>query len=193
MNCFEDVVWQKIGSKKPAGVSEKLIASIKEGAKVLDIGCASGDTAELIDNSVEYYGLDKSEKLIKQAKYKRLKAKFFVGDAENINFADESFDYILSECTLSLCNTEKTANEINRLLKPKGMLLISDVYYDLRLINRFVNQGFKLVFFEEQKEAWKQFVLQLIWEGIEIENKQNGDLSYFIAILQKEKRICKKN
>jgi len=96
---------------------------------ILDIGCGDGFCTSFIVNVISYkylIGLDLS--LSKLAKAKEQLESFcgFVGDAEYLPFAENSFDCVFCFETLEhLSNPLKVINEIKKVLKPTGLCFIS--------------------------------------------------------------------
>lgn len=90
--------------------------------RTLDIGCGTGDTLKLLK---DYVGVDISLEMLKIAEsrcFKNLK----LGDAESLPFPDKSFDSALCLfAVLNMCNIEKAAKEMARVLKPGGTAIIS--------------------------------------------------------------------
>lgn len=70
------------------------------GEKILDLGCGTGDLAQQLDElRVDVIGVDRSEKMIDQAKTKYPSIEFSVQDARSLEFQQE-FDAIFSNATL---------------------------------------------------------------------------------------------
>ena len=69
-------------------------------ADVLDVGCGTGAVIELLHDTypdARYTGLDLTSAMIEVASAKGLpNCEFMVGDAENLPFADASFDAVIS-------------------------------------------------------------------------------------------------
>lgn len=83
-------------------------------------------------NWANVFGVDISKKSIELA-IKRSKilntsknCKFEVGDAENLSFDDNCFDFILCYGSLSYFDLDKYFQELKRVLKPKGKLILVD-------------------------------------------------------------------
>lgn len=90
--------------------------------KVLDVGCGTGFGCAMLQKSCEQViGIDISPDAIKYAKQ-----SFIVGDAQNLPFFDSYFDGIAAmEVIEHVHNPGQTMREIYRVLKPKGVLVIS--------------------------------------------------------------------
>ena len=134
--------------KRPAPLFSKLIAydSLK-GKKVLEIGCGLGSHSEMLARSgAQLTAIDLSPTSVASTKrrlhLKQLTADVRVADAENLPFADESFDYIWSWGVIHHSpNTRKCAEEIERVLKPGGKLQI--MLYHRHSLYNWVNVIFR--------------------------------------------------
>jgi len=134
---FENPEFQEIcgDTLHPGGLelTEKGVRACKfrNGAKILDIGCGKGDTANYLSekHGLDITGLDQSEILIEQAKRKYPGLHFEKGDADFLEFSSNSFDGVLMECVLSLCDLkEEVLHECWCVLKEGGKLILSDLY-----------------------------------------------------------------
>ncbi len=97
---------------------------------VLDIACGNGYGSNLLANSGAkfVYGIDYDKESIENAnkKYMQENIKFVLGDAEKIPLGKSSVDTVVSLETLEhLRSPEKFITEISRVLKPRGMLILS--------------------------------------------------------------------
>jgi len=106
---------------------------ILAGERILDLGCGNGRLYELFkDCSIDYYGVDFSEKLIEIAKNHYPKAKFQITDALNLPFPNNFFDKVLSVAVFHQIPSEefrrRFLTEIKRVLKPEGYLILT-VWY----------------------------------------------------------------
>jgi len=104
--------------------------TLKKNDLVLDLGCGSGRHYPIIlEKETVYIGLDSSEKLINIAKKKYPEANFQVGNALNLIFQNNCFDKIYSIAVLHHIPSDKLRveflNEITRVLKPKGLAIIT--------------------------------------------------------------------
>lgn len=103
---------------------------VKDGDKVLDVGCGNGRFLELLKGkNIDYIGIDYSEKLIDIAKNRYPDKKFLVADALNIPFPSNYFDKVFLIAVLHNIPSEehrlKILQEIKKVLKPKGTLILT--------------------------------------------------------------------
>ena len=115
--------------------------------KVLDIGCWTGQFEKLASKYTrEIWGIDPGVEAIKAAKKLVPNAKFKIGDALNLNFKNKYFDTvtILDVIEHIPNNTEgKCLQEISRVLKPNGHLIISTPYN--HPLSTFMDPAFYLI------------------------------------------------
>ena len=109
------------------------IAKQKNPRKILDIATGTADIAIMLSNikNCEIIGLDISSKMIEIGKTKVNKLNLYkkirldIGDAENIKYADDSFDIVtVGYGVRNFENLNKGLNEIYRVLKKNGTLII---------------------------------------------------------------------
>lgn len=101
--------------------------------KVLEIGCGPGiDSVQFASAGADVWGVDLSSKAIELCRSHLIlrgfqdKAKqFFVGNAENLDFKDRSFDVVYSHGVLHhTVDTTRSIEEVRRVLKPNGEAII---------------------------------------------------------------------
>jgi ubiquinone/menaquinone biosynthesis C-methylase UbiE len=132
----QEEIWDKIASKwnrfrtKSHEDVEKFLD--KQKGKVLDLGCGSGRNFRKLDK-VELTGVDFSQELLKYAKEnaekKNVTVDLIEAEAFNLPLDDSSFDAVLFYAVLHCIDTaekrKKSLEEIHRILKPKGKVLLS--------------------------------------------------------------------
>ncbi len=103
-------------------------ASIGPGDKLLDVACAGADTASAVSElGASYFGVDLSLKSLSSGPEGRLAA----AEAERLPFADARFDAVMVQCAFcTFANKPAVAQEMVRVLKPGGRLIIADVTLD---------------------------------------------------------------
>ncbi len=102
---------------------------IGEGDKVLDLGCGAGGISEYISDATGAHvtGLDYAATAIETADNrtsdKRDRLAFVQGDMNSLDFADRSFDKIVSIDTIYwVADIDEALTSINRLVKPGGRM-----------------------------------------------------------------------
>jgi ubiquinone/menaquinone biosynthesis C-methylase UbiE len=114
------------------------LAGIKPGDTVLDVACGTGNltlTAQTYAGpGGKVYGIDAAPEMIEVARDKAsrsgLAVIFEVGLAEQLDFADGTFDVVISRLAIHHLPDDlkrKAFAEILRVLKPGGHLLIADL------------------------------------------------------------------
>ncbi|GAI07822.1 unnamed protein product, partial [marine sediment metagenome] len=77
-------------------------------------------------DSCEGVGIDISEKAIKKSKERYPRFEYFVADATNLPFPENSFDYVIcSEVIEHIPEDEKAISEVKRVLKNNGIFIIT--------------------------------------------------------------------
>ena len=101
---------------------------IKKGARVLDVGCATGDFIKVSEDKFDIWGLDISEFAVNQARLNNphVSDKIRAGKIEDQDFPDNFFDAIcLWDVIEHLWDPKETVTKLARMLKPGGILAIS--------------------------------------------------------------------
>lgn len=158
------------------------------GARVLDVGCGRGATVERLVSQylLQAVGIDPSEVLLGIGKKRNPELNLILGQGEDLPFPADHMDGVFAECTLSVMNDpDQVLQEIFRVLKPGGWLILNDVYArnpeglkDLKelkidscirrawhkeqLDNKLEEQGFKIINWSDHTNLLTQLTVNLI-------------------------------
>jgi SAM-dependent methyltransferase len=106
--------------------------NIKPGTRVLDVACGTGNTAiPLARGGALVTGVDIASNLIEQARVRAAKegvtATFEEGDAEQLKFADGSFDAIVTMFGAMFApRPERVVAEFLRVCRPGGLIAMGN-------------------------------------------------------------------
>ncbi len=147
---------------------------LSEGSRVLDIGCGKGFFIYDLTNTIpgiDARGIDISEYAITNS-LKSLKNKLQVGDARDLPFEDNSFDFVMSINTihnLSRADCALALQEIERVSRGNSFITV-DAYRNAQE--------------QERMEAWNLTALTMMsveeWKKFFIEVGYTGDFYWFI-------------
>ena len=118
------------------------LAALREGLKVLDVSSGRGTQSIFYakEFGVDVTGVDISEEMVKTAADNAEKAglthkvHFRLGDSQYLPFEDNSFDVVINECAVGIPDdSQKVLNEMVRVVKPGGRILIHESTWRVRL------------------------------------------------------------
>jgi ubiquinone/menaquinone biosynthesis C-methylase UbiE len=118
---------------------------IKPGMKVLDVACGTGNTAiPEAKKGADVIGVDIAANLLEQARARaaaeRLNIKFDEGDVEDLQYADGTFDAVVTMFGAMFApRPDVTASEMIRVTKPGGFIAMGNWTPEA-----FVGQMFKI-------------------------------------------------
>ncbi len=153
---------------------DKYIKSKPQEAMVFDLGCGSGFlVGELQKRGFQAYGSDISREAIEYGKNRGIE-NLKVREGDGVNFPDNYFDLVLALDVLEhIENDSKAIGELNRVLRPGGMAIITVPAY-----------MFLWGVQDEVSRHFRRYTLSKLVEKI----KKNSDLrmvkkSYFNTLL----------
>ena len=113
---------------------------LKEGDKVLDLGCGGGIdvllAAQKVGENGHVTGIDMTDEMLQIARENQAitnitNVDFVKGYLEDLPFEDNSFDCVISNCVINLCEDKgKALSEALRVLKPLGCFVVADIAFD---------------------------------------------------------------
>jgi arsenite methyltransferase len=157
------------------------LARLEPGARVLDLGCGSGESLRLLA-SLGFRALGADPAAV-SCEYPCIPAR-----AEFLPLPDASFDAVLLECSLSIMDKQKQVlDECARVLVPGGHVLVSDLYArapaaicQVRALRRSCvsgmivreeleawlrDAGFSAYLWEDHSAALREFVARFLMQG----------------------------
>src|SRR5437763_8087818 len=119
-----------VGGAHPGGIllTQDILSKekVNDQSVILDAGCGTGQTAAYLYQHYksQVIGIEINpimvEKAISRFEKQQLPISLIQGSIEEIPFADQTFDFILSESVLAFVNKSKALKEFNRVLKKGG-------------------------------------------------------------------------
>jgi ubiquinone/menaquinone biosynthesis C-methylase UbiE len=128
--------------------------------RVLDVACGAGDQLRLLSkNGFDAVGVDMSESMLKVCRRANPADTCLLQDATAMAFHNHCFDLVMVSFALHETEWEsagKILNDIHRVLKPSGHLLVVD-YTDFRETPFYVHQAIRTIEFIAGKRHFRNF------------------------------------
>ena len=159
--------------RREAAMMERLGGKLT-GLRVLEVGCGRGVGTEIIlerfeAGEVQAFDLDPDMVRLARARLARYssdRVRLFVGDAENIEATDESFDAVVDFGIIHHCpNWQRAVAEVRRVLRPRGKFFFEEV------TKQALDRWFYRTFLEhptENRFTASQFVAEVESRGIKV-------------------------
>ena len=147
---------------------------LSKGARLLDMGAGAGETLLLLqERGYQAEGID----LVPRSE---LVGR---GDMLQTGFPGGSLDGVISQCAFFVSGNPGAAlTEARRILKPGGMLLLSDVFFGEPIL-----PGFQILYREDMTPVWREYYIEALWRGELCECEiPRGKSSYLLLIARKE-------
>ncbi len=118
------------------------LAELKAGLKVLDVSSGRGTQSIYYSKEfgVDVVGVDISDEMVNTAASNAQKegldnkAQFRIGDSQSLPFGDNTFDVVINECAVGIPDdSQKVLNEMVRVAKPGGKILIHESTWKVKL------------------------------------------------------------
>ena len=143
----------------------------------LDVGCGNGWVVRKIgslENCKKSIGIDKSKKMINQAKkFSDNKEQFYYSDIESFK-TRQKFDFIFSMESLYYVNSiEKVLRKIYSLLSPGGQFICGTDFYSDNKATRRWKKVMNIQMHLYSKKEWKSLFADA---GFDVKTKQVKDL-----------------
>jgi len=168
---------------------------LKKGQEILDVGVGTGLISVSISKSLsgncKILGIDITDAMLAKAKNNiKMESLGHVislkkASAENLPVENSFFDLVVCVFTIRHTHIERALREFMRVLKPKGRVVIVDLYAPERwgsLSARIVMPIFKLLFMRKKEmsaekrsklltlEEWKTQAMEIGGKEVKIEN-----------------------
>jgi ubiquinone/menaquinone biosynthesis C-methylase UbiE len=153
-----------------------------KGKDILEVGCGRGGGLSYINRYLSpktVTGLDLNSKAIKfcRKNYSKEKNTFLQGNAQQLNFANDSFDVVINvESSHRYNQMNKFLEEVYRVLRPGGYLLLADFrpQDDIEKLNeRLIKSNFKVV--------TNKIITQNVLEALKLSSRETEKLIHTIA------------
>jgi phosphatidylethanolamine/phosphatidyl-N-methylethanolamine N-methyltransferase len=156
---------------------------IKKGDRIIEVGIGTGLSLPLYPDQCKVVGIDITRRMLEKAKEKKEKlgldnVDLFEMDAENITFADNTFDHAVVPFVVSVVpDPEKMVSEIKRITKKDGKIII---------INHFCS---KHVFLSKMEKLFSPLFLKLGWKAAVPIELLSNHCSLHIQDVSKKNRL----
>ena len=156
---------------------------------ILDAGCGEGYGSHLLSEiGSKVIGIDISEEAVRHAKrkYIRENLEYQVMDATNLDFADDTFDVAVSFQVIEhLDNISKFLNEIKRVLKQNGCVIISTGNKSLHKNHPIGEYHVKEYCYNEFMELLNAYFGRVEYYGIHLKDKKDSEKLRFLNSILK--------
>jgi ubiquinone/menaquinone biosynthesis C-methylase UbiE len=100
--------------------------TLPDGARLLDVGCGTGNLLERLGGRFECAGCDPAEEMLRRAHTRNPGVELKVAAAEALPFEDGRFDAVLCiEVVRYLADPGPALRELARVLRPGGLALVT--------------------------------------------------------------------
>lgn len=132
-----------LNARRAATAAAKMV-----GTHVLEVGVGTGLSFSDYNDRYDITGVDISEQMIARARTRQATGRYpwvsdlQVMDAEQLTFADSSFDAVVAQFVITLvANPERVLDECARVLSPGGEIILVNHFYSERGLAAKVEDG----------------------------------------------------
>lgn len=171
------------------GWMEAFVPGSATAGNVLDLGAGMGESVRYLRAlGYDAAGIDTQIRTDNRSADQTFVTQ---GDMRALTFPDGSYDLCLAECSIAVCGDGPAAlREAYRVLRPKGSLLLSDVFFRKDSApclsmpgpltfslweQESARAGFVIRKSRDETALWKEFFLESLWNG----NAEDGFCSFF--------------
>lgn len=187
-NYLDLLAYFGIGGAHPGGLeltkSVLDLENILSSNYVLDLGCGTGQTSAYLARQYKCHvtAIDNHpimlEKANRRFQLEQLAVTVVNGNAEKLDLQDDSFDYVFSESVVIFTDITKTLNELSRVLKKDGKLILIEMIAEHALTEELNSEvcdlyGIKKILNEEE---WKIYLQDAGFNQVEILKQQTNKL-----------------
>jgi phosphatidylethanolamine/phosphatidyl-N-methylethanolamine N-methyltransferase len=123
-----DLVFAKVFER---GHRAAVAACERAGGRILEVGVGTGLTLPYYARTSRVVGIDFSEPMLERARQRAAEESLVhvealeVMDAEQLTFADASFDVVVAQCVVNTVpHAERALDEFARVLRPGGQIVL---------------------------------------------------------------------
>jgi ubiquinone/menaquinone biosynthesis C-methylase UbiE len=172
---------------------KKLLNGLEPGSSILDLGCGSGDPADIeIAKEHKVTGVDISQTQINLARQNVPAGNYIHKDAGSVEFPAASFDAVISFYTLEHIPREEHETILRRIhhwLRPRGYLLIGHEAGEVEgVIGQWLNVPMYFSCFnpETVKQLVNKSGFEILETGIETQMEQGNEIPYLWLLARKQ-------
>jgi SAM-dependent methyltransferase len=167
-----------------------MMARVGQGrfASALDVGCGEGRFCRMLEAAgVRATGIDPTRQLLELAGARDPSGDYRLGRAEQLDFADASFDLAVSYITLvDIADFRAAIREIARVLRPGGSLLMANLTgFTSACCDQGWVRGANGEYLHYPVDNYlREYPLWVEWSGIRIQNWHRPLAAYMTALLE---------
>ena len=153
------------------------------GKDILDLGCGEGRYCRVLQQrGANVTGVDPVPQFISHARSLDSVSTYMEGKAEELPFADNAFDVILSYLSIvDISDLETASQEIARVIRNQGQLVIATISNIASTTPSWVKDGDGKKAYRKVDRYMEHFAMDLEWRNIRIRN-YHRPLSYVLGL-----------